>query len=344
MEVLLESVGVTHQFLAKPCDPKLLTEVIERVKALRTLLADEELRTLVGGIDKLPSLPKLYADIVEEIGSDRGSIRRVGEIVATDIAMTAKLLQVVNSAFFGLTNRVATAEEATTLLGMDVIRGLVLSAQVFSQFKRTASGLDLAAVQRGSERAGALARRIAAAEGATPEVCDKALMAGLLQDVGRLVLASHPSRDYGQVAALMRAQSNADWEAENAVFGSAHPEVGAYLLGVWGLPHEIVETAAYHHCPSKSVGASFGPLTAVHAANAVLEDRGGVGGDPAGLDLEYLERLGLAGRVAAWRDLDADAAGGGPDPAAARTVQPDDTPTDTPSAPEGRRRESCDID
>lgn len=341
MDTLLGSVGVTHQFLTKPCEPKVLTEVIEGVRALRKLLASEELRTLIGGIDSLPSLPKLYADIMHEIGSDRGSIRRVGEIIATDIAMTAKILQIINSAFFGMTSRVATPEEAATLLGMDVIRGLVLSTQVFSGFEKKTPGLDLGAVQRSSEKAGVLARRIAAAEGVDPAVGDAALMAGMVQDVGRLVLASHPDRSYEKVTLSMRTQSIADWEAENTIFGSAHPEAGAYLLGVWGLPHEIVEAVAYHHCPARSGSSDFSPLTAVHAANALLEDPG-ADGRPRGLDLRYLERLGLADRVPAWREISAEQARH-ETPAMVERATARCAAADTAPEANGQRRQSCAI-
>jgi HD-like signal output (HDOD) protein len=302
-QIRLESLGVTHQFFTKPCEPKVLSEAIEAVRALQAVLAHEGLRAVVGAIDKLPSLPKLYQDIIYEIGSERGSIRRVGQIIAADVAMTAKILQIINSAFFGLPNHIATAEEAATLLGMNVVQGLVLSAHVLAEFEQKTSDLDLAAVQRHGERTGALARRIAEAEGVGEAIADKALMAGMLQDVGRLVLAVHPDRFYGMVDPMMRERSIADWEAENTIFEAAHPEVGAYLLGVWGLPHDIVEAVAYHHQPGRSVGTHFRPLTAVHVANALLEDPVGAEGRPRALDLAYLQRLGVAGRIPEWQAL-----------------------------------------
>ena len=303
MEMLCECTRVTHQYLAKPCDPEMLKTTVDRAIGLQALLSDDKFRKLVANIDSLPSLPKLYTEIMEELSSEDGSIGRVAEIIAKDVGMTTKVLQVVNSAFFGLVTHVASPAQAAMMLGVDTIRGLVLSSKVFSQFEQDKSGLDLAAVQHFSERSGALARRIAMAEGQPTKTCDHALMAGMLQDVGQLVLANHLPGEYAEVA---RAASASDWEAEQAIFGCSHMEVGAYLLGIWGLPNPIVEAVAHHHCPGQSVGNDFSPLTAVHIANVLLRDGGGDSAETPGLDLDYLQRLGLHERLPVWRELYAE--------------------------------------
>ncbi len=303
MDVLLACTRITHQYLAKPCDPETLKTTVDRATGLRALLADDNLRKLIANIDSLPSLPKLYTEIMEELSSEDASIARVAEIIAKDVSMTAKILQIVNSAFFGLVTHVASPAQAAVLLGVDVIRALVLSSKVFSQFEHDESGLDLSAVQHQSERRGALARQIAIAEAQPTETCDYALMAGMLQDVGRLVLAKHRPGEYAEV---MRAVSESDWEAEQAVFGCTHMEVGAYLLGLWGLPNPIVEAVAYHHRPGRSVGSVFSPLTAVHAAGALVQDDDGGSAETPGLDLDYLQRLGLNERPPVWRALCAE--------------------------------------
>lgn len=102
MEMLLESVCAAHQYLAKPCDDETLKATIERACALRDLLSDERLTGLVTQLDSLPSLPTLYTEVTEELARSDSSLARAGEIIGKDVAMSAKVLQLVNSAFFGL--------------------------------------------------------------------------------------------------------------------------------------------------------------------------------------------------------------------------------------------------
>ena len=303
MEMLLESVQAAHQFLAKPCDAELLKSTIDRACALRKLLEDDRLSTLVSEMDSLPSLPSLYMEIMNEIASPDGTLAKVGEIISKDVGMTAKILQIVNSAFFGLTRHISSPSQAATLLGLDIIRSLVLSVEVFSSFQQDMGELDLDALWQHSSEVGALARQIALMEEQDAKICDHALMAGMLHDVGKLVLMSQLPRDYAKVLALSGQEDRPDWQAEQEIFGCSHMEVGAYLLGIWGLPNSIVEAVAYHQIPSRSVGVNFTPLTAVHVANALL--RNGAGNDvvaPEPLDQDYLNQLGLTGRVPDWQE------------------------------------------
>jgi len=305
-ETVLRSVGPTHQYLAKPCDAETLKRVIARAYALRGVLSSGTLRQTVSQIRSLPSLPRLYVELVNELQSPDASMKRVGQIIGKDVGMTAKVLQLVNSAFFGLRRHVSDPSQAAGLLGLDTIQALVLSIQVFSQFDGArATGLCLDTLWNHSAATGTLAKSICAAEDCETSACDHALMAGLLHDAGKLVLAANLPERYGQVLVLARDEAVAEWEAERQVFGTTHAEVGAYLLGLWGLPNPIVEALAFHHCPNEYIETTFAPLTAVHVADALEHgpDAAAAGRDVSRLDIDYLARIGLAERLPAWREL-----------------------------------------
>lgn len=218
--------------------------------------------------------------------------------------MTVKVLQLVNSAFFGLPRQVASPEQATALLGVETMKLLVLSIDVFSQFSHgTIEGLAPEVVQRHCSETARVAKQIAVSEKASREVVDAALMAGFLHDVGKLILAESLAEKYQEVIARTRGKNLPLCQVEREVLGATHAEVGAYLLGLWGLPDAIVEATAFHHDPGKSFNESFSALTAVHAANVlVLEESGGAAdGTIEQLDLDYLAQVGVVDRVAAWR-------------------------------------------
>lgn len=303
MSILLGSVRTTHQFLAKPCDAETLKSAIERALALRDLLENGQLSTLISRLESLPSLPSLYMEIINEISSPDGSLLKVGEIIAKDVGMTAKILQIVNSAFFGLQRHVSSPSQAVSLLGFDIIRSLVLTAKIFSGASKQEGGLDLDTLWQHSEQVGVLARQIAVMQEADIMTCDYALMAGMLHDVGKLVLATQLPKDYAKVPVLTGGGDIAGWVAEREVFGCTHMEIGAYLLGIWGFPNAIVEALAYHDNPNMSVGDGFSPLTAVHVANALIraEEMGCKFTEL--LDMDYLERLNLVEQISAWQEL-----------------------------------------
>ncbi len=300
-ESAVKSVGVAHQFLAKPCDAKKLKQTIDHAFALREFLLDEGLKQTLSQLKSVPSMPALYEELLDELQHPDASIQRIGEIIAQDLGMAAKILQLVNSAFFGLPRQVSTPVQAASLLGADTIKALVLGIDVFSQFKATTvEGINPEAVQEHCTATAAMAKQIAMAEKAGREVADASLMAGFLHDIGKLILVQNLPEQYRQVAAYMSEQDVALSDAERKVLGSTHAEVGAYLLGLWGLPDPIVEATAFHHRPSESFGQSFSALTAVHAANAFAHD--GAGTDKTEeLDLDYLTQLGIADRVPTWR-------------------------------------------
>ena len=307
----LNAVGLAHQYLSKPCELSTLKSVLEQACALRELLTDHRLKQAIARMHTLPSLPAVYHELMRELQWSDASLKGVGRIVARDMAMTAKVLQLVNSAFFGLRQHIADPVQAVIYLGLETLKALALSTQVFSQFDRAKLGhLPLKALQEHCLMVGALAKRIAETERADRQVVDYALAAGLLHDVGKLVLAVNHPQLYDEAMLLAAEQNIHPHEMEKQVFGTSHAEVGAYLLGIWGLPNPIVEALAFHLHPADHLAREFTPLTAVHVANVLAREASPCDGlhDGTSIDMDYLARLpGMAERLPVWRAISQEA-------------------------------------
>jgi len=305
-EVILKSVGIAHQYLSKPCDPEILKTTVARAIALRDLMANVLLKRLVSQMQSLPCLPSLYVELVDELGKPDPSIKVIGETISKDVAMTAKILQLVNSPFFGICKRVSSPAEATSLLGLDIVRSLVLSIHVFSQFNQASvPGMPLEKLWSHSLQVGQYAKQIARAENQDRRIADDAFMAGVLHDTGKLILASNFSDWYNQAISLSKEKQESLAVLETELFGTSHGEVGAYLLGLWGFSHPLIEAVAFHHHPSRSPDGGFSLLTAVHVANAFAHadsSSDGLVHPSNSLDVEYIANLNLTERIPCWRE------------------------------------------
>jgi HD-like signal output (HDOD) protein len=306
-EMILSSVGPAHQYLSKPCDAELLKETVRRACALRDLLTNETLTLLVSQMQSLPSLPSLYAEMMQQLESPDPSIKKIGAIISKDPGMTAKILQMVNSAFFGLRRHISNPADAAGLLGLDIVKALVLSIQIFSKFSvPRIPGFSLEELWEHNVAVGSLSKQIAKAEKQNQQLVDDSFTAGLLHECGKLVLAARLPQEYGEMLALTSTEQISMMEAERRIFGATYPEVGAYLLGLWGLPDSIVEAVAFHRSPNQCPGDEFCPLAAVHVADHLLgesDSEGEKNGAAAEVDLVYLARLGLDDRMDSWKAL-----------------------------------------
>lgn len=305
-ELVMRSVGPSHQYLSKPCEPELLVATLADAFALREVLASDSLRKLVAGMTSLPSLPTIYARLVEKMQDEDSSIKEVGAIVEEDPAISAKILQLVNSAYFGLGRQVSSPAEAANFLGMDVIKGLVMSEGVFSQFDpATVKALSLDKQRSVSLQVSSIARKIAREEEASQVELDQAFLGGLLHDIGTLVLASNATEEYTRARDMAKEQEISISEAEVEVFGTTHAEVGAYMLGLWGIDDTVVSAVAYHHHPENSPGTTFSPLVAVYVASVGVENM--LSDSPQefseALNMEYLEKIGMTDRIDDWNTL-----------------------------------------
>lgn len=310
-DMTLKSVKVAHQLLAKPCDVEILREALQKTVALNQIIADDAIRRVVARIDTLPSMPASCTDIMEELQSEDASIQKVAGLIASDLGMSAKILQMVNSAFFGLYRQVTDVQNAVMLLGLDAIKALVLSINVFSAFNtRRIPFFDFEGLWQHSLATGGYAKQIMSQATRDRDLATAAFLSGMLHDIGKLILAANFSDAYRELLQALPEAPADRLTQECEMIGTTHAEIGAYLMGLWGLEPPILAAIAFHHCPQDSPMQAIGPLTAVHLANGF--DHGlqpSNRDDPESrenFDVAYLESLGIHGDIKTWRQACAE--------------------------------------
>jgi putative nucleotidyltransferase with HDIG domain len=305
----LKCVGAAHPLLASPCDQVVLQEALNRAGIMEVLFSNAAVKNLAHTFKKMPSPPSSYFQVLREVQSPDSSMARIGELISQDLALTAKLLQMVNSARYGLQQKVSNAGEAVMYLGLETTKALVILAHTFSYFEDANVGdFSVEGLWEHSLGTARLARAIAQSENADADVRDEAFTAGLLHDIGKLLMAANEPAKFQEAQATAIVQELPEWETERELFGATHAELGAWMMAIWGLPLNIVEAILLHHSPAKLLNQGFCALTAVHAANvAWLVHRGSqVNISTIRLDETYLDSLGLMDRIKSWHQLKDD--------------------------------------
>lgn len=294
------ALGSIHQFIPKPIESKTLLATLTRIDGLDAYLEDEKLKALAGRLRVLPSFPSLYLEIMQAIESPQSSLQSIADIIVKDPGITAKILQVANSAAFGSPEKIHDPVAAVQQLGMNTVRSLALSAHVFASFARTQlKDFSADALWTHLMKCANSARAIMHAEHADIADLEDAFTAGMLHDIGKLMLADSLP-DQFQNALLLAAERSVPLHGvEMEIFGATHAGLAAYLLGLWGLPAQIVEAVAFHHTPENSTNPHFSSLTAMHVANALEHE---AAGENFSLNRDYLAKIGVANRLDTWRE------------------------------------------
>jgi HD-like signal output (HDOD) protein len=262
---IMRSAGVAHQYLTKPCDAEILKATIQRARALNDILHSARLQQLVGRIRSLPTVPAVYQELQRALRDPEATLGSLARIVAKDAGMSAMILKLVNSAFFGVAKQTHAVLRAVSLLGVDTVLGLVLTHGLFEdQADAGAAVVNPAQLQAKAELAAAATRCVARLERLDAASVDQAYVAALLQEIGSLVLATQLPEQYTDVIARSRALAVPLIEMETVEFGATHAEVGAYLLGLWGLPSPVVEGVSFHETPSAVLSDTLTAAALVH--------------------------------------------------------------------------------
>jgi HD-like signal output (HDOD) protein len=306
LSTALRVVPVAHQFLAKPCDAEMLRVSIERACHLRGLLAHEAIRHTVTALGDLPSVPRTYEALTQALGDPDTSLQKVSKIIEQDVGVSAKVLQLVNSAFFGIAHSMTSIQSAVAYLGINTLKNLVLSVEIFRAFKPTRDlpGFSLEKLQRHAQLTAHIAGRLPVPKHLT----EIAVVAGMLHDVGKLILAWKLSEHFQQVLAEGVEARCPTFEVEERLDGFSHAEIGAYLLGLWGIPYSIVEGVALHHGPNRVPHQNFDAASAVYVANLLAHEvmEASSGGTPVYNLEKYQEdlaKLGAGDLLPEWRDM-----------------------------------------
>lgn len=321
-ELLRTALPLAHQFLAKPCDSQLLRTTLENACGLRSILGRPELRQLVGSSNELPSAPRTYLEISNALCDPRAGTRTIAEIVEKDIALSARVLQLVSSGFYGLPRQVSSIGGAVAFLGVEVIKAIVLSVEVSKMFpvSQAIPEFSIDALQQRASSAAQLAKRLLGHESGSESV----VIAGMLQDVGQLIFAARAPQRFGIALSTSARGKTPLYEAELELFGATHAEVGGYLLGLWALPSRIVQAVALHLEPNPGAHV-FDASAALYVANllSVNPDVPALDEVPKrtiAIDLSFLRSIGVAHQLDNWRKIarELSGAGGGPARLAAR--------------------------
>jgi putative nucleotidyltransferase with HDIG domain len=244
----------------------------------------------------LPTAPHIFQELLTCLQNPASSITDIAGIITRDVAMTANIMKLVNSAFFGSRRPITTPDRAVAYLGLDTLGALVLGHSVFkSGAVEDATVFSHEQLWQHSLRTAIAARAIALHEGFPIAAAEEAFLAGVLHDVGKMILRKRvPSADEPEL-------SREEIVTQMRVY---HAEVGAYLLGLWGFPTPIVEAVALHHTPSLASGTGLGLPAIIHIADR-LTHRNDATSPAAGagaVDLEpgLLQKLALEDHLPQW--------------------------------------------
>jgi len=293
-------ISCVQQTISSLLDLGELDIAVERSCRLRDLLQGERICSVVGKVEELPSAPTVFVKLMETFDQPEACIGDVAGIIEGDAAISAKLLQIVNSCIFRTSQDIATVRMAASFLGLEVVKNLVLSLGVFKAFENLPSVTEfsLDGMQAHSRLTAAIAQRL----GLSKEAQDAAVVASLLHDIGKLVLAYKMPNRFARLLASAKSERQPLYQIEEELWGITHAEVGAYLLGLWGLPIQVTEAIAYHHTPSAVPHRGFDAISAVYVANLLAHETD-ESGERCEWDLPFLKAVGVAAQVPAWREV-----------------------------------------
>lgn len=300
-ELVIRAIPVTHRWLTKPCGRDELAAALSDAVRHRTLLADPDLGLALGGAMALPSAPQLYGALLELLADRDVSIERVADLVGEDPAISAKLLQWANSAF-SAGQPVTDIKTAVVRIGLSAVSQLVLLAEVIGSFEASGviPGMDVDTFKTHV----AMISRLAAGL-SPPETAPEAHLGGLFSSVGLLLEAGYLPSRIEAAYSLAVEDEIALLEAERRLYGIGHPELGAYLLSMWGLPSDLVLLARCSNDlpesphPTPTGRRSLQPIEAVRFARLLAQQ----GGHAEAIGSPHLDRLDdeLMDAVSGWR-------------------------------------------
>jgi len=305
-ESVLKTVELAHQYLSKPCRPVDLIKAIDNALSLRGVLASRQLKSIIARMETLPTLPAIYNQLVAALQNENSTLKELGDIVSQDVAMVASILRLANSAFFGLPTRVSSIHHAVNHLGGQTLRALVLSTHLFTSLKDAEQqSFSIKMLWEHSLRVACFARTITEVETVQQADSDDSFIAGMLHDVGKLVLATNMKAEFDQVLAKVRAENCPLHVAENEILGSTHAEVGAYLMGLWGFSSVHLETVCWHHTSARQDYQTLSPQLAVYVANSLDHELVRINSEYAlrPFDLEPDDWKNTSERLKNWRSL-----------------------------------------
>jgi len=291
-ERTFRSICAAHQFLVKPCAAADITTAVTRTSRLYHHLSAETVQSVVSRIGVLPTLPTLYTRLTRLINDAGSSLTDIAALIEQDVGMSAKVLQLVSSAVFGKQQKVSRIAQAVPLLGLDTLKSLVAWFQIGTQFSNiTQAGLDMDELQQHSMLTARYAQLLALHLGFDRFDGDDFFTAGLLHDIGMLILANAFPAQYRDILAFPYDAKRGNTGSEQAVFNGTHAEVGAYLLALWGFRDQVTEAVCFHHRPEQQAARTINSVSVVYLAHVLTREQ--TPKTPLTFNDRFLKEIGL---------------------------------------------------
>jgi putative nucleotidyltransferase with HDIG domain len=274
MEETIRTLSLAHQFLSKPCRVDTLYRTISRAYELYQMLGSAQIKQTLASLSELPVLPLHLQTLQEQLQSNKADPSQIAELIERDVGMSAKLLQIANSPPLRATRTLSTAREVASFLDIPTLRSLVLTGKIFQACELPGETYD--DFYQHSLLVGSIARSIV-----DIERCNEAFTAGVLHDIGELILDAYA------IDPLTRAAN--------------HSHVGGAILSLWGLPHPLVEAVTRHHEPPTT--KEFGSLDAVYIAQLLVRQLERGSQQFSDIERNYLRRADLWERIPQWLEI-----------------------------------------
>jgi HD-like signal output (HDOD) protein/CheY-like chemotaxis protein len=304
---LKSALQVAHQYLSKPCSAETLRETISQVFKIQFCLDNFRIAKTLGDASQLPSLPSIYHELNAAIGDEKTTVKDLAKIFSRDMVLTAKLLHLINSPYFGMNRVISNLEEAINLIGIKKLNNLVVSVHVKSAFPVTDPKVEsyMEYLWKEAGRVSELARLISLAENQDEDRPDQAFLGGLLHNMGLLIFLSQGGEKLKSLLSHVAGTSQPVTELETAIYGFTRSEAAAYVLSLWKIPPRIIEAIMLQNSPNETDYDGMNALTAVHVAACLLKPQKLKGTDrlfDMTLDEHYLKRINKLNRLPVWQE------------------------------------------
>jgi len=246
--------------------------------ATESTMTQDRVKRVVSRVVNLPALPQVVSTVISLTDDPNYSVAAITEAISRDPSISAKILKLVNSAFYGFPSKISSLSQAVGILGSNTVRSVTLSASVFDAFRKKEKedgGFDQTACWIHSSSAAFIARYLAGRLGGLE--AEEAFAGGLLHDLGKVILDAHMGGEFAEAVRLSEREGIPAHEAEQQVLGATHAEVGAWLIQNWKLPESLGRAVSYHHSPDAAPDGARKPAAVLCLADALshLHSAGG---------------------------------------------------------------------
>jgi putative nucleotidyltransferase with HDIG domain len=243
-ELIIKSIGVSHQFLSKPCDAEVIISKFRKTIKLRESLEIKSFdEKILNSLEELKTLPQIYSNVKEKMEKDDSTIKDIAAIIYLDPLLTAQILKIVNSAYFGIPRNITDLETAITYLGINRLLSIILNLEFFTRVPDNLDQSNFDKIFNHCLELAGLAKMIASDLNLEFDQQNEVFIAANLHDIGKVILFNVYHNAYSDFI----NEDDETVQKELATFHTSHAKVGAYLLGLWGFNENIIEALTYHH-------------------------------------------------------------------------------------------------